>query len=81
MLTRHGPGTFDTYFTSLLTLIHLFNIYVLLIYKYSLIIHVLIVYIYSLHLILTFVSHSVVYNLHTCTNQLNSLWSMASAIL
>ena len=43
VLTRHGPGTFDMYFTSLLTLIHLFNIYALLIYKYSLIIHVLIV--------------------------------------
>ena len=63
MLTRHGPGTFDTYFTSLLTLIHLFNIYALLFYKYSFIIQVLIVY------------------LHMCTNQLNSMWSMASAIL
>ena len=66
MLTRHGPGTFDTYFTFLLTLIHLFNIYVLLIYKYSLIIHVLII---------------CNYNLHIGTNQLNSLWSLASAIL
>ena len=74
MLTRHGPGTFDKYFTSLLTLIHLFNIYAFLIYKYSLIIHVLIVNIYSLRLILTFVSHFIVYNLHTCTNQLNSVW-------
>ena len=66
MLTRHGPETFDTYFTSLLTLIHLFNIYALLIYKYNLIIHVLII---------------CNYNLHIGTNQLNSLWSLASAIL
>ena len=66
MLTRHGPGAFDTYFTSLLTLIHLFNIHALLIYKYSLIIHVLII---------------CNYNLHIGTNQLNSLWSLASAIL
>ena len=63
MLTRHGPVSFDMYFTSLLTLIHLSNIYALLIYKYSLIIHVSIVY------------------LHMCSNQLNSMWSMASAIL